>query len=329
MEGNRTTTRRSLVLLATGMIAFGAAGLMVAMHADRAFADPAGDKPNPKEPEDKDTPKGPSTETEDGYAPDLRKLTDKEINRIRYMELRAMRGRRGVDHITVKIPRDVQNEFLVDMTGHKDFRGKRARQEFLKRTPPQKLHIMAHYQGAKYADKVKILTDPEIFVEFRKHVMPQVIRGCATSGCHNSKNDRAYGFKLYKDPKKLPATTYANFIVLNDYMLDGKHMIDRNDPSRSLMITYMLPKSEVPAEYQHPGDVEYRPLFQSYKHPRFQRILKWIGSLKIPAEDYGVRLLPEAKMPTSASNPDDDKDKPDEGNDKPSRRDADDKSKQP
>jgi hypothetical protein len=265
------------------------------------------DEPGPTEDGD-EVP--PVPDRKDGIAPVPRKLTDAEVSRIRFMELRAMRGLTGVDRVTVKVPRDVQDDFLVTMTGHEDFRGKKARQGFLKRTPPQKLHIMAHYTGAKYADRVEILTDPELFLEFRKHVLPQAIRGCATSGCHNSKNERAYGFKLFKDPKKVPETTYANFITLNDFIIDGNRMINRNDPSKSLLVTYMLPKSEVPAEFQHPGDVEYRPIFQSHKHPRFQRILRWIGALKIPPEDYGVRLLPEPKIPDPDPDSNDDSNKP-------------------
>lgn len=268
-----------------------------------------GDDPAPDDADKDNPPDGPK----DGIAPEPRKLTDAEINRIRFMELRAMRGLKGVDRVTVKVSREVQDDFLVSMTGHEDFRGKKARQSFLKRTPPQKLHIIAHYTGVKYADRVEILTDPEIFVEFRKHVLPQVIRGCSTSGCHNSMNERAYGFKLYNDPKKIPETTYADFVILNDFMVDGKRMIDRNDPSKSLLATYMLPKSEVPAEYHHPGDVEYRPIFQSHKHPRYQRILRWIGSLKIPAEDYGVRLIPTPDLSDPKPDAkDDDKNPPDD-----------------
>ncbi|MCB9854424.1 MAG: hypothetical protein H6818_01970 [Phycisphaerales bacterium] len=304
--------RRLAITLA--IVAVAGVGILVgnsAFEPQRAFAAPPADEPTSNDNDNApDHPDGPSTETADGIAPELRKLTDEEINRIRYMELRAMRGLKGVDPVTVKIPRDVLDEFLVDMTGHDDFKGKKARQNFLKRTPPQKLHIIAHYKGAKYADKVEILTDPEVFLEFRKHVMPQVLRGCATSGCHNATNEKAYGFKLFKDPKKLAATTYANFITLNDFMLNGKKMIDRNDPSHSLLVTYMLPPSEVPAEYQHPGGIEYRPLYQSHKHPRFQRILKWIGSLKIPEEDYGVRLIPRPEMSEPEPKLEDDDKKP-------------------
>jgi len=260
----------------------------------------------PDEPKDEPLPDDPPRD-KTGLAPEPRKLTEEEINRIRYMELRAMRGLRGVDRVTVKVPRDTANDFLAEMTGNEDFKGSQARKNFLKQTPPQKLHTIAHYQGAKYVDQVKILTDPEVFVQFRKHVMRQVIRGCATSGCHVSTNDDAIGFKLFNDPKRSAETTYADFIILNDYMVGRDRMINRNDPEKSLLATYMLPHSEVPAEYRHPGDVEYRPLFQSARHPRYRRILRWIGSLKIPQEDYGVRLIPpQDSGPTTRPADDDD-----------------------
>ncbi|HPF37699.1 MAG TPA: hypothetical protein P5081_07690 [Phycisphaerae bacterium] len=305
--------RLAIALGALALVVLGVGAVNSGLGPRWALAAPD-DEPAKNENDNADgTPGGPTTGTPDGVAPEPRKLTDTEINRIRFMELRAMRGLKGVDPVTVKISRDVLNDFLVEMTGHDDFKGKKARQNFLKRTPPQKLHMMAHYTGPKFADKVEILTDPEIFVEFRKHVMPQVIRGCSTNGCHNSTNEKAYGFKLFKDPKKAPGTTYANYITLNDYMLDGKRMINRNDPSRSLLVTYMLPASEVPAEFRHPGDVEIRPLFQSHKHRRFQRILQWIGSLKIPPEDYGVRLIPMPEMPEDGPTPaDGDKTSPDD-----------------
>ena len=70
------------------------------------------------------------------------------------------------------------------MEGDSRFLGKRNRQAFLKKTATQKLHIIAQCKGDLFADKVEIRTDPEVFVEFRRNVMPFVLRGCATNGCH-------------------------------------------------------------------------------------------------------------------------------------------------
>jgi len=227
----------------------------------------------------------------------LRKLTPEEINRIRYMELRAMRMRTSVpDRVSVKIPRDTIDEFLLEMEGDPRFLGKRNRQAFLKKTATQKLHIIAQCKGAEFADKVEIRTDPEVFVEFRRNVMPIVLRSCATNGCHGQANEEAVGFRLFKDPKRTPATTYANFVILSDLEFGGGQVLDRGQPENSLMLTYMLPRSEVKVRRRHPGDVEYRPTFQSRKTARYKRIERWIGllrpRLKHNSDDYGVRLVP-------------------------------------
>ncbi len=211
----------------------------------------------------------------------LRKLTREEINRIRYME------------------------------GHPDFRGERSRRAFRKLTAPQKLHHIAYYKGAKYADKVEIKSDPEVFVEFRKQVLPIAIRGCAKPSCHASTNeDETIRFRLFKDPKKTPATTFADFIILNDLEVGVYRVIDRSQPENSLLLTYMLPSKDVKPEMRHPGGFELKPVFRSRKTAGFRRIQKWIASLKHPQEKYGVRLVPSRQDP--ATPPDDPAQEPDD-----------------
>ena len=227
--------------------------------------------------------------------PPRRKLTAAEINRIRYCELRGMRmteDNSRPDAVQVKIFPETIDQFLNDMKDDQNFQGDKERREFRKLTPPQKLHVMARNdKGLRYADKVQIESDPEIFVQFRKQVMPVVLRGCATAGCHTSANaDETIGFRLFKDPKKLPATTYTNFVVLSQYEYGKYHLVDRATPDESLLLTYMLPAKDVKAELQHPGGVKYKPVFPSRAAAGFRNIENWIRALKHPAEDYGVNL---------------------------------------
>jgi len=234
----------------------------------------------------------------DGAAktPPRRKLTAAEINRIRYCELRGMRiteesGR--PDAVQVKIFPETIDQFLTDMKDTQGFQNDKERRDFRKLTPPQKLHLMARNdKDLRYADKVQIESDPEIFTQFRKQVMPVVLRGCATAGCHTSAStDETIGFRLFKDPKKLPATTYTNFVVLSQFNYGKYHLIDRATPEESLLLTYMLPTKDVKAELQHPGGVKYKPIFPSRAAAGFKNIDSWIRSLKHPAEDYGVNLI--------------------------------------
>ncbi len=235
----------------------------------------------------------------------LRKLTDKEINRIRFMELRGMRlTTKTPDRVMVKVPRKVVEDFLTEMEGHPDFRGDKARRAFRKCTPAQKLHYIAHYtkdsdeRNARFADSVEIKTDPEVFVEFRQNIMPIVLRGCAGPKCHNSANENELmRLRLFKDPKKSASTTYANFLALNETELGLYRLIDRGQPENSLLLTFMLPSEDVKMGSRHPGEIKRKPVFQSRKARGFKRVLKWISTLKHPAADYGVRLAPLSTAP--------------------------------
>ncbi len=264
------------------------------------------------------------------YAPKIRRLTKEEISRIRFMEMNAMRNVNDVESISVDLSRNLAQDFLLEMSGHEDFRDEATQREFMTLTPAQKVHYIAKYTGPKFADRVEIRTDPEIFSEFRRNVLPFILRGCATGGCHNSLSKEAYGFRLFNDPKRSPATMYANFIVLNDFANESGMLINRNAPQNSLLANYLLEADQVSVENRHPGDVKYRPPFKNRKNPRFKRILDWMGSLKIPAEDYGVRLLPKYEPEKSIFDDDekegdkpdekgDDADKKEDGSDKPSR----------
>lgn len=227
-------------------------------------------------------------------------LTYEQVSRIRYMELRGMRrpSMTEPDRVTVRISRDVIDEFLLSMEGDPNFREDRDRRNFLKMTPPQKLHTIAKYKGASYADKVRITSDPEVFVEFRKNVLPHVLRGCATTGCHTSTNRSAPGFAFLNDPKRTTLSVYSNFLILNDLRVGKHRMMDRSQPENSLLLTYLLPRNSVLPEFRHPGTADIKPLFPSRKHKHYTRVLNWISSLKHPAEEYGVRLIETTTMPS-------------------------------
>lgn len=256
-----------------------------------------------------DPPATGDTAVQEDEFPDtavIRKLNKKEISRIRYMELRGMRlsAADQPDRVIVKIPQATVDEFLTEMQGEPGFSTEAGRREFRKLTPPQKLHVIAKRKGEAFADKVDIQTDPEVFVEFRKQVLPTIFRGCATSGCHSPGNEEQAHFSLYKDPKKSAATTYANFIVLTELRVGDYPLLDREHPENSLLLTYMLPSKDVKAAMRHPGKEEIRAQFQSAAAPTFRRIERWIASLKVPQPDYGVQLLPHPTTTAESKEPD-------------------------
>jgi len=296
--------RSAQVAWLAGVVFFVAFGLLLDSAARSQMQPPK----EPKAGKDKpDEPPPEAEETEEAeHAPELKKLTDAQVSRIRYLELRAMRlDTRKPDSVEVKIPQDTIDQFLKDMEKDRNYEGEKSKREFRKATPPQKLHYIAELMGAEYAGKVEIKSDPELFVTFRKNVMPIVLQTCAVAGCHNPGNKANVKFRLFKDPKKLPATTYANFIILNDLKVGSEKVLNRDHPKDSLLLMYMLNPKEVPEGLRHPGPSEYKWAFQSRKDPNYKRIEDWILSLKHPAEDYGIHLIkPPSTAPADADKPD-------------------------
>lgn len=261
------------------------------------------DDPPPKKPDE--PPDQPEEVVSDSGPVTLRKLTPEEINRVRYLELRAFRlaASDRPDRVTVKIPKKTVDDFLLEMEGHEDFLGEPSRRAFRKLTPPQKLHFIAKYQREAFIDKVKIESDPEVLLEFRKRVLPTVLRGCATSGCHNANYDENTKFGLYKDPKRQADKVYANFLLLSELQHDGMPVINRTQPDNSLLLSYMLPIKEVKESMRHPGGVELQPMYQSRGAQNYKRIERWIASLRQPAPDYGISMV--RQYPTSLPAEDD------------------------
>lgn len=290
----RVRTTDAYWLLA-GLVLIVSVGALVSRATHAQPIDDSQD-PTMTQPADADDPPANDDALSSRY---LRKLTKKEINRIRFLELRGMRLTQSEqpDRVTVKVPQAVVDDFLLEMQGEPDFSNEAGRREFRKLTPPQKLHIIAKRRGEEFADQIEIQSDPEVFVEYRKHVMPTIIRGCAMAGCHAPGMEQETRFSLFKDPKKAANTTYANFIVLNELAVDEYPLINRSQPENSLLLSYMLPIKDVRPAFRHPGKEELRPLYQSRNAPAFRRIERWIASLKHPKSDYGVRLLPESEAP--------------------------------
>jgi hypothetical protein len=258
-------------------------------------------------------PPPPQDEEEAPAPPRLRKLTEQEIWRIRFLELRGNRQGAKVppESISVKVEKKQADEFLTLLEGSpkpwmpedSSATDAQARAEFHKLTAAQKAHYIAAERGPAFADKIHIMTDPEVFKEFRSKVMPIVLRGCATTGCHGPTGSEEAKFHLYRDPKKAADTTYANFVILNDLSVGGGPIINRGQPSSSLLLMYMLPTKDVRPELRHPGKVEFKPVFQNRASLDYKRLENWIGSLKHPADDYGVHLLAAAAPPEAPQGP--------------------------
>ncbi|MCK6482597.1 MAG: hypothetical protein HUU22_00635 [Phycisphaerae bacterium] len=267
--------------------------------AEQAAADErkaATDRRKPKEREPK----------ADGDGAAGRRLTKDEVNRLRFMELRLPRTRSDEpENVRVTIPGDVAEEFLRGVQGRTGYEGREGREQFMKLAPHEKLARIVVDSGRddfeKFVSRIEIRSDPEVFATFKSKVMPRVIQGCASARCHGGAGADETGLRLFDDPLRSPETTYANFLVLNEYTIKppgGREyrMIDRARPDDSLLLAWLTRPDATHVPVPHPGESKLKPLFRTREHPGYVAIREWIDSLREPQPDYGVRIRP---APTS------------------------------
>jgi hypothetical protein len=158
-------------------------------------------------------------------------------------------------------------------------------------------------QARELYPKVKVRTDPPVMRSFRvdgTHTF--VLNYCGSVGCHGG--PAAGDLFLYRTEANVDRTVYTNFYTLNQYRNAAGRMIDRDQPRRSLLLQYALPK-EVAAT-PHPNVPGWRPSFQTEDDPRYASVINWIDSLFKPEPNYGIEYTsptPNNKTPSKPGTP--------------------------
>jgi hypothetical protein len=222
-------------------------------------------------------------------------LTDADIQRLRWAELQA-RGFGRVERVRVEFAKGFVERFVKDLVNDA------ARDRFRARPAGRFQMVIEASKGVdgareQYADQIRILDDPRVFSEFRRAVLPDVMKGCGTSACHGG--SAAGSFRLVNERGRPAQSLYTNFYILQSAVgKGGQPVIDRERPDKSLLLQYLLPASE--AQVSHPvvqGPV--RPVFRSREDRGYQAIREWIVSLHYPRPSYGIRFE-GAEPPTTS-----------------------------
>lgn len=234
------------------------------------------------------TPAQPSptdTDGDDGLV--VEPLTEQEISMIRLWEMPA--NDEAIRELAprVTVPRDVIERFIEayrDQPGFPD-----TSRETLGRIRNaegyQQLLLMMRMRARDFYDDVLIRDDPPSMLEFRRTIH----RAYVWNYLEPTFGDGAVeGLKLDRFGNPLhESTVYTNFLALHEFEQGGSRMIDRNEPERSLMLQWGLPRDQ--ARVPAPDVPRWRPYFSSTEDPRYGRYLQWIRSL-YPEPRYGVSL---------------------------------------
>ncbi len=209
-----------------------------------------------------------------------------DINTIRQFELKPTDT-----HVRINFARDVKKRF----TAAENVRP----QDFNARTQFDQLKWILEQGSADMKRDVRIVSDPSSLLEYRRNVQPLVLGSCATSGCHGTAGGG--GLMLYSPAENEPIT-YTNFFILQTYAravgrqqgpfgAGERRLIDRIEPSNSLLLQYGLPANI--AEHDHPTVNGYRPIFRNRDDNGYRRVEDWITqSLLAVKPEYGIDFTP-------------------------------------
>lgn len=219
-------------------------------------------------------------------------LSGEEIQQIRRAEWRPG------DVVRVRVDTRVARKFAQDTN--------RPWREFGSRRAGAQAELMLREGTPEHRRGVQILSDPPVIAEFRRNVLPIVLSGCATSGCHGGINPKS-SFALVT-PADSEAAAYTNFYLLmtaaKELEAPGTggifgggsqvRLIERGQGTQSLLFQYALPADV--AVHDHPSVAQHTPLVQSASDPRARTILSWIDALPPMAPDYGFEFSPSTHI---------------------------------
>lgn len=215
-----------------------------------------------------------------GAAP--RPLTDDEVQVIRRAELRLDRRER----VTVKIDRTALKEFVDWAIGRPGFPDDS--KTFYRRNRVEQAQLMLRRARERFGDAITIRSDPERLRHFGREVMPIVLAGCATSDCHGGGG--AGCFRLTGGRSLGTNVAYANFLVMHEFEVDNRRLVNRNSPERSLILSYGLPRraGDDAKPFNHP--IEIPAVFETEGDADYITLLEWLRSLDLKRPDYGIDL---------------------------------------
>lgn len=235
------------------------------------------------------TSTGPSTTATAPTAFKARTLTNEEVSLIRLHEM----SRDEFKTIQASIDRKTLTDFW-DKVYTKDTRNTRItredREAFLNpRNIAGQIDEIVKAGQADYIEKIKVTSEPKVLVDFRTQVQPFVLQNCATAACHGG--DNVIGPRFFGAGRAPSAAeTYTNYFTLAEYRVkSGGRMIDRANPRDSLLLQYALPKNI--SRTPHPGDAKLITRFANDSDPKYQDMVKWIGTMSLnPPQRYGITV---------------------------------------
>ena len=175
--------------------------------------------------------------------------------------------------------------------------------------PMEVVDLMFQLKAREFYPRIQVKSEPPSLNLFRQRVHDAwIIPNCATSRCHGGLDGgRLF---LHRRGSKSERVRYTNLLILERWNELDQPLIDWQDPERSLIIQYGLPRKD--ARFPHPDVKGWRPIFTPGNHRILRDSLRWIESMYRPRPGYPVEYdppvleIPVVPATTDGENPSED-----------------------
>ncbi|MFO0857511.1 MAG: hypothetical protein U0640_09180 [Phycisphaerales bacterium] len=230
-------------------------------------------------------------------------LNDEQINLIRVFETDLRDPPRMI------IKRKVVEAFLDKYAGTVvEGRGMvpvnpEGRKQFIAQRPATILSWFFDLRAREFYTQVQVEENPRSLRLFRDNVhRTWLMNTCATSKCHGG--EEAGTLYLTNRNPASDRSAYTNFLIMERYRTtQGLPLINYNEPSKSPLLQYGLPRER--AAFKHPeagGQARrWTPAFTGEEDPRFRAAVEWIESMYDQRPDYPIEYKAPVPGPLKAA----------------------------
>ena len=225
---------------------------------------------------------------------EFRLVVAADIDKIRLTELSA-----NENQLPIQFRNGAEKRFLETKAGQKIAMDPNALQRFRSATPVAKAlqirdALETETEGADILKDVVVKADPRVMARMRAEVWPLLPQTCGSAKCPGGAKLNGAIRLVGRTDAGAPGA-YTNFVIL-DGAVDKKNqrVIDRNEPTRSLLLQYGLPNDSAPEEEQlrHPKVKGWFPTYKSRGEQAYRTVLGWIGSLRKDRPGVALEFTP-------------------------------------
>ena len=220
-------------------------------------------------------------------------LTDEDIELIKVYEVDL----KSDPPPRIVIPRDELRNFLLEnQEDNRIPRGKQEQEKWLREDGYKQLQWLFDFKARDYYKHVRVRSQIDSLRDW-SNIHRRYIHGFFQPTFATGAVPELYLFPRGREADKIEMT---NFYILTQVSVEGKPIIDRNQPDESLLLQWGLPRES--AKFPAPDVDGWEPKFKGPDDERFIEHVNWIKSLVAANQDSTLGIeykVPRHKKPAN------------------------------